>query len=279
MAIALTNASYSVDDGKDWNSTYTRDGPVLAPNLTCYFHPGYPGHKNNRRHCPIDSGTPKHLLKAQQVKIQGLANSFGEYAYGSTFSSPCVSYNDISDVLASREKPPYYCRQTPGRQEFTYRFLEFNVDDDLKAYPWLTNRTISASTGQCFSYRETSDWQADRHTFTNGTHNESITIARRYTGVDGTSYLYRGLAIPQLEANESCGPRCLWMWAYRHWGMGKEPTLFRCPVTVYAVKNATEDVHVIPDDIARLAAASIGLRGQFREPVPTWDQFRFYPFG
>ena len=276
MAIALTNASYSVDDGKDWNSTYARDGLVLAPNLTCYF---YNGSINNGRYCPTDPGPPDALLNAPQVMTQDLAHSFGEYAHGSTFSSPCVSYRDTSDVLASREKPPYYCQRTPGRQEFTYRFLEFNVDDDLKAYPWLTNRTITASAGKCLSYREISDWRGDDHTFTNGTHNESVTIPSQSTGVDGTSYLYRGSAVPQMEVNESCGPRCLWMWAYRHWGMGEEPTLFQCPVTVDAVENATGDVHVIPDDIARLAAASIGLRGRFEGSPPTWEQTQFYPFG
>lgn len=104
-AISLVSLTYDFSGGSDYNSTYVTAGKVIAPDLSCYFH---------NQKCPGDP----HIK-------QGLAHSYGQLV----LSSDCGHYSDISEVLKSKKRYDYYCRRTPGQQQFAYRFLEFNPND------------------------------------------------------------------------------------------------------------------------------------------------------
>ena len=51
--------------------------------------------------------------------------------------------------------------------------------------------------------------------YSNGTVNGSIIIPTEYSGLDSTTYIYPGTQIPQNESEHGCGPRCMWMWAWK----------------------------------------------------------------
>jgi hypothetical protein len=267
-SVALINLTYSINDGTDWKGTYTRKGIVNATNLTCYFQ---------NQACPTVN---------PQVVSQAQAHAYGNLP----FRSECVPYDEVSDVLNSKEDYTYYCRRTPNRQEFAYQFKEYNPDDRQEAYPWFTNRIITASSGRCFEYSEVASslgfdtngiLDALNYEYTNSSFNGNISIPIPNGALGGTTYIYRGTDIPQRATVYSCGPRCIWMWAHKNVGAGEESTFYQCPITVSPVSNTTQDAHIISDDVARLAASAIGLEGRSADNNGTqvWTQFQFYAYG
>lgn len=101
--------------------------------------------------------------------------------------------------------------------------------------------------------------------YTNGTFSDNITIPAAYGAYDGTTYVYRGIDIPQQEKRYACGPRCIKVWAHRSIGQGESSTFFECPITVNDVTNVTKTTtnsQSLPNDMARFAAASIALQGR-----------------
>ena len=285
-ALALISVTYTVDDGRDWRSTYRTSGEVNAPNLTCYFHRNY---DTGNAACPTDPGIEPKFMDSRQAQVQGLAHVYGACAYGNLSEvSNCTRYNELSDILASGEEAGYFCRRTPT-PEFAYRFLEFNLNDTLEAYPTLTDRVITASSGPCSELPEVDkeeiyDLGAINYTFENKTFRGNITIPKQSDAIDSTTYIYWGMDIPQKATVQSCGPRCIWMWAHKSWGMGENSTFYQCPISVSPVINIRtreeiSDERAVPDDVARLAASAIGLQGRSNTVDRKWAQFQFYPFG
>ena len=231
----------------------------------------------------------------QEVKVdpeeskQSRAHIDGELAR----SSRCGPYNDISDVLNSKIDYGYFCRRASGKQEFAYRFSEYNPTDREKRFPHFTQRLITASAGPCFQYHNvkaptrTKDINGNLaawlYEFTNGTFSSSITIPIGDEAVSGTTYVYRGVNVPQLATTYACGKRCIRMWAHRSFGHGNDTddrdAFFECQVTVSDVMNASSDDHQVPDHVARLAASAIGLQGRYSRAGKAWTQYQFYPFG
>lgn len=252
----------------DWKGTYTQNGIINAANLQCYYNP--------------------HTLEClSDDAVQGLANSYG-------MSPPIFkrgTYDQIQDVVKSTDNYGYFCRNTPG--ECTYRFVEYNPDDQQRIYPLFSNRTITASTGQCFTYWEsespkqamdtTGILDAFEYKITNGSVHDSIVIPGQLGGIDSTTYIYRGIDMPQNTTLFSCGDRCIWMWAHKSEGRGENSTFYQCPITISPVSNTNHDTQIVPNGIARLAASSIALQGRWAvngsSTKPIWTQFRFYPFG
>ena len=272
VPVGLLSLTNSTDGGVDYNGTYIKDSIHYAPNLTCYLQPLIPD-------CPGSTIS------------QSLANSYGRLA----IDAPCCPYDDISDVYNSRMNCRYFCKTGDlERRDFVYRFLEYNLNDTQGTYPLFTNRTITTSSGTCFKYNITNNPVPDNRQgntddlvfqYTNGTVNGSISIPRAFWAVDATTYIYRGTNIPEKATIVSCGPRCLWMWAYKSQGFANsdhETALYQCPITIGSVTNVTNYTQEVPNDVARLAAAAIGLQGR---SVTTntggqdWTQFQFYPFG
>ena len=221
---------------------------------------------------------------------QATAHSWGEISQS---LRSCGPYNDIKDISNSKYDPPYYCRRTPGQQEFAYRFKEYNPSDTEGSYPFFTNRIITVSSGTCFKYEVPNASQpgppcidscARNYTFHNSTYTSSICIPIASDGWSATIYMYRGTATPVLDEANSCGDRCKWIWAFRTWGPDLEPqsppAIFQCPITVSEVSNTTMDAQQIPDSVARVAAASIALQGRWTgiETNKNWTQYQFNAF-
>ena len=168
--MGLITQTYSVPGGTNWNDTYVRGSHVNATNLTCYYHHIYDARQ--------------YICDKSDETVQGIVHLYGEYAFGSlSESNDCEKYTTIEDILRSRTNPKYYCRRTSGRQEFAYRFLEYNPKDDQRTYPFLTNRTITASAGPCYSYSVShvdkgteSGGRWSNYTYSNGTFSGSILL-------------------------------------------------------------------------------------------------------
>lgn len=273
MAVALISLTFSVDDGVDFRDTYTRHGTVNASDLSCYYHYNNDNHQYD---CP------------RPVTRHALAHDYGEYA--SSFD--CKNYTEIAEVVYSTLNSPYYCRTTPRMQEFSYRFNEYNPNDTQKSYPFFSNRTVTASSGHCFTYDETNrtslpdvsdDGGGLQISYKNDTFNASISIPNSSLGSQGTTYIYRGIhppadAAPADAGGIACGPRCITMWAYENPVSDHPPRFYQCPISVSAVRNAMQDVHNIPDGVARVAAASIALQGRY-SGTSDFTQYQFYADG
>ena len=238
---------------------------VNVPDLSCY-HMQY-----------LQEGCPS------QVSMQTVAHTYGDMSLASEYRD----YVDIAEVLNSKHDYRIYRLHLENKIQFAYRFNEYNPNDKEKVYPYFTNRTIAAESLGCITYNETSSDGKEPNTFTysNGTSNGTIAIPNEYLGREGTTYMYLGKNIPA-SALYSCGPRCVWMWAYKNpSGFPKgspEPTAFyQCAINISIVNNAREPKHSIPDNIAKLAAASIALQGRFSGPQDdkNWRQFQFYASG
>lgn len=255
-AVALINLTYSVDGGYDWKGTYTQQGVVGASNMGCF---------TSDRNC-------SKLPEVQQI----VAHLYGEMAQ----SSECCTYNDISEVYNSDANCIRYCKPTRNHQEYAYRFSEINPDDFVRAYPRFTDRVITASSGECYQYDIDRDnngekvkdlngnLAANKWKYSNGTTNGSLVLPMAYSAIDSTTYIYRGTKIPQEATTNACGPRCMWMWAFRAWSTnpvdeGQRMAVFQCPITISTVSNVHNDTQKVPDSVARIAASAIALQGRF----------------
>ena len=224
---------------------------------------------------------------------QATAHSWGEISQS---LESCGPYNDITDISNFKYDPPYYCRRTPGQQEFAYRVKEYNPRDTEESYPSFTNLIITVSSGTCFKYSvakaatfedQCIDQPGRNYTFSNSTYASSICIPQARDGWSATIYINRGLKTPVLDEANSCGDRCKWIWAFRTLGQydylePQDPAAsFQCPITVSEVSNTTMDAQQIPDSVARVAAASIALQGKWTGLVDDkiWTQYQFNAFG
>ena len=253
---------------------------IHVANLSCYSHLGF---KDCSPHPEVE-----------QIE----AHLFGEIGSGFEW----CSYSDISEVLGSDNSKKdcfAWYKRAEIPQEYTFRFVETNPDDGFSAsaYPYLTNRTITASSGECYKYvidrnsgTKSKDLNGDLAAFSwkysNGTVNGSIVIPTAISAFDGTTYIYNGTEIPQKEQASSCGPRCMWMWAYKapqnfSSDTDHEMAAYQCPITVGPVRNATRDTHVVDDQLAKLAASAIALQGRstLRGNKLIWTQYQLYPWG
>ena len=252
--------TYDFNSGWDYKHTYVTPGTVIAPNLGCYVH--------------------NQACSKQEATRQGLAHSYGQLTLGSN----CGTYTDIAEVLTSRDKYDYWCRRVPtDQQQFAYWFLEFNPDDTQQAYPWLSDRIITATPGKCLIYDEVKFIEGpSRRIYTYKSLNDSddgtIEIPYALEIPSATAYIYRGFHEPSNADQQRCGSRCMWMWAHRNIS-GKEGSRFyKCPITISDVTNTNNDAQKFPDDLAYLAAASIGVNGR-SDGTENWTQFQFSRFG
>lgn len=177
-----------------------------------------------------------------------------------------------------------------GNPEFTYRFNEYNRDNLQKTYPLFTNRTITASAGECLAYEVNNrtdepddvDGRGSGTTFSysNDTFKDKIRVPGSYLGAGYTTYIYRGFHAPPEADKQTCGNRrCMWLWALKN-ALDKTPAkIYQCPITispVISIQNASQNV---PDDVARIAAVSSALEGRWTGgPAPKDRNFRSYQY-
>ena len=183
----------------------------------------------------------------------------------------------------------YYCGKDKYNQQFAYRFHEYNIDDKSRSYPHLTERIVTASSGKCRNYSiqfplaPAKDGNLLYEYYTNkGTIEGNITIPKSVSATDGTTYVYRGIHIPQNATLQRCGSRCMTVWAHRSSGHNENPQIYACNITVEHVTNvdAGVDSQNLSDEMARLAATSIALSGRQNNNKPeNWNQYQLYTFG
>ena len=265
VIVALVGLTYSVENGKTYTDTYIEKGIINAANLSSYFNKGIP---------------------LATVDLQALAHTYGELT---TNGQECEQYDELGHIYKSQVDSPYFCRRAEGKQEFVYRFKEYNPNDIERHYPYFTNRTVTASSGACFKYDALSRidtvpdlngyMSAAKYHFANSTYQSDITIPMSSEGASATVYVYRGPERPDLAQVNSCGNRCLWMWAHRTSLLFQNSsTFFQCPISISEVKNATSVAHDISDSMARIAAASIALQGRWAGDIhnKVWTQYQFH---
>ena len=245
-------------------------------NLTCYIHGD---------DCP------------SQITTDALAHSYGDLtlAADSRQTSDCGYFTDVASVISSQENFRYYCRRNTTVHGFAYRFNEYNPDDTQKSYPHFTDRVISASSGECNEYSQVGIPEptavgdtnslnyisAMNFTYTNNLTSGSIVIPTSALGDEGTTYIYRGMKLPAKAITYGYGDRGIWMWAYRNPGREQDSRFYECPVSISAVSNVVNPKHNITNEVAREAAASIALQGQWRGPGedPDYRQWQWYAEG
>ena len=256
-------------DGKSFHDTYTRKGTVCVPDLGCYAG-------RSKLPCP------------KVATVHSRAHIYGER--GNRMA--CGSYMTIDDVIMSPHDRFYYCSNNSATNpEFAYRFKEYSPRDLEETYPLFTNRTITASAGDCLVYRvenETDVGDVDGQgsgkifTYEEGNSTKEISIPTSSLGWSATTYMYKGFVDPQHLDDHSCGPRCMWLWAYKNPGPKDDSrALYNCPVTVSEVNNTWNHSQVIPDEVARVAAVSIALQGRWTGPEnhKNFNQYQFYTWG
>ncbi|KAL9000503.1 MAG: hypothetical protein Q9169_000796 [Polycauliona sp. 2 TL-2023] len=269
ISVALVTLTFDMVDGKNFNEIYTKTGLANASFLKCYDG-------GESYSCPSDA-TAHSRAHLYGDKIQG---------------TPFGLYKTINDVVDSKDEYAYYTLENAADPEFAYRFNEYNPADLDRKYPLFTNRTITASSGECLVFEMNSthhvndvDGQGPGTTFTykNHTAMEEITTPQASLGGRATTYIFKGPGAPQIT-DDRCGPRCIWLWAYKSKAQVDDQgpwTFYKCPITVSEVRNAWNHSQIVPDEVASIAAASIALQGRWSGSVenPNFRQYQFYPYG
>ncbi|KAL9034354.1 MAG: hypothetical protein Q9214_007082, partial [Letrouitia sp. 1 TL-2023] len=268
--VEVEGLTYSWDGGTNSTGIVTSPGSVVVPKLDCYYDDG---------RCYTTPDAPTEAAPF-------LAHTYGETA-SSLFRCP---YTTDEDIFQANQSCAYFTNT--AKPEFAYRYLEFNPDDVAGVYPYLTKRLVKASPSECSQYETfRSRDERDRYGltlwhFNDGAENKTISIPLVNTALDSTTYIYNDTTIPQDSIDQACGPRCLYVYALRQQGPRRNNTLntlFQCQINITNVTNIGDQVQVLADRNARLAAASIALTGRYTNlisrDVKEWRQYQLYPFG
>lgn len=271
MLSALINLEVTVEDGHDYTGAFHRSGKALVSKLNCVYHGS---------HC------------SSIVTEHARAHVYGE----SSLAEPSLDYDDIPSLLDAQNDTRVWRRRWSTEyahgSEYAHRFNEYNPTDTQRAYPYLTDRVITSSAGECVEYEQdeatervrVGDKNALKFTYRNATSDGTISIPTAVLGREATTYIYRGLAPPADASNPQlvvCGERCMYVWVYRNAGANEGPKFYQCPITVGNVTNPVLPEHHVPDGVARVAAVSIALQGQFQGQADekNFNQFQFYASG
>lgn len=255
-----------MENGTNSTGIITKTGMINAAKIDCYY-------ANNT--CLTTAGS--------KIVAQGLAHAYGETISGRL----SCNYTEESKIQRAPQNCAYF-RHENG-QEFAIRYAEYNPDDLAQAYPFFTDRIVKASAGECSQYdvigdptvKSSNDGENDTWVWkiSNSTHNETISIPKREAADDATTYIYNGFNAPPGAPLQACGDRCILLYAWRSGGplTKRQSAVFKCPINISNVTNSDEDWKVLPNDIARYAAASIALTGR-NAPVSQWQQYRLYSY-
>ena len=259
-----------MDGGTDSTGITTRNGMVNVSKIDCYY-------ANDL--CATRPDAAPEVVQSQ-------AHTYGEITRGQ-HSCP---YNSDQDIYDGFQNCTYFSSKT--RSEHAYRYAEYNPGDRAHAYPYLTNRIVKTSAANCHEYQFTRKYLVDYqdgikglwiYEYHNETSNGTLPIPKPLTAGDATTYIYNGTLAPQDAKVQSCGDRCILLYAYRSSGpeSNRPDSFFQCEVTVSEVTNAQEPEHKLSAESARLAAASIALSGRSFNGTKQmeWQQYQLYPRG
>ncbi|KAL8769310.1 MAG: hypothetical protein Q9209_004692 [Squamulea sp. 1 TL-2023] len=266
-SIALIGLNYSMNNGVDSTEVTSAPGTVSFAKIDCYY---------NNEKCTTDPNQPPEVAQNQ-------AHSYGE----ASLRERAYPYGSDDDIFDAPQNCTYFAHT--NQQEFAFRYAEYNPDDRARAYPFLTKRLIKTLTGRCFQYKAGGSYFKKSNdgpdsvrvwSYSNDTTDGVLRIARTDTGYDSTTYAYTGVQAPQNATAVTCGPRCIWLYAGRQSGVNRRggDDIFKCPITVSEVSNVGNPAHIVPDQTARLAAASIALSGRYTNPNGSefkhWQQYQ-----
>ncbi|KAL8962600.1 MAG: hypothetical protein Q9193_001015 [Seirophora villosa] len=266
MLSALISLEVTIEDGHNYNVTYLQCGKPLVSKMDCFYQ--------DTTSCAADD-----------VPIHALAHSYGEM----TLANPRGDYSDADDLLKANQDFQVWRRRDLG--QYAHRFREYNPNDTQMAYPYFTKRFVTSSGGGCFEYSVDEktgkdilgDQNARNFTYRNETFIDTISIPTADLGREGTTYIYRGKLSPAEAYGPLvvCGERCMYVWVYKNPGGKNIHKLYQCPITLSQVINAELPEHHIPGGVARVAAVSIALKGQWHGRIEDRDfhQSRFYATG
>ena len=259
-----------MDGGTDSTGITTRNGMVNVSKIDCYYAKDL---------CATRPEAAPEIVQSQ-------AHTYGELTHGLHH----CPYNSDQDIYNGFQNCTYFASQT--RMEFAYRYAEYNPGDRAHAYPYLTKRIVKASAANCHEYQFTRIYDDDYQDgikglwifeYHNATFNGTLKVPKSMAAFDATTYVYNGTLAPQDATVQSCGDRCISLYAYQSDGTEtKRPkTFFKCDITVSEVTNTQEDAHNLSADSARLAAASIALSGRYTHEHDQiqWQQYQLYPWG
>ena len=273
--VAMMPIFYALEQGTDANGTTVVPGTVSIPSLDCYYQP----HTSDE--CPGDWSVPPSL-----------AHDYG--GVGVLSNDACV-YRTDNDIPSVGQGCPYL-RRADGR-EFLIRYPDYNPNDTLRIYPNLaTGRNVRVSVGDCPHQHsppsEPTDDQDGQnnsrdYTFYNGTANITVSSPNNQRAWNATTYIWNGMNLPLSADAESCGERCVHVYAHRVMAKDgrndQQEDMFQCPITVTPMSNADLPVHELPDNMARMAAGAIGLTGRWRKGKPgfiaDWRTAQLYQQG
>ncbi|KAL9009880.1 MAG: hypothetical protein Q9173_005127 [Seirophora scorigena] len=266
MLSALISLEVTAEDGHNYDGTYHKRGKPLVFKMDFFYQ---------NTTCAVGP-----------VPVHALAHSYGEM----TLANPRGSYSDADDLLKTKQDFQVWGGRDLG--QYAHRFREYNPNDTQMAYPYFTQRLVTSSGGVCFEYsvddkeagKDTlGDQNALKFTYRNGTFEGTISIPTAAMGREGTTYIYRGKSPPAKASRPLvvCGKRCMYVWVYQNPGAKIIPKLYQCPITLSQVRNAKLPEHRIPFGVARVAAVSIALKGQWHWAMKDRDfqQFQFYASG
>ncbi|KAI4258214.1 MAG: hypothetical protein L6R42_005229 [Xanthoria sp. 1 TBL-2021] len=249
-SVAMRGLTYPMDTGVDSKTITTSRGMVSVQQVGCYYKRGT---------CTTDPDQPPEIA-------QNEAQAYGELTQGLE-SCPYATDEDIFD--ASQDCQYFYSNRS---QEFAYRSAEYNPQDRRRPYPYQTKHLIKVSPGPCYQsspkgddvyYAPSNDGPASKVVlrFSSRTDDELVSAARSDTAYDSRTYAYTGDRAPQNASTVACGPRCIWVNAIRWNGTvtNRGTDVFKSPISVSNVTNVGDPAHVVLDNTARMAAASIAL--------------------
>ncbi len=273
ISVATLPLFASLRSGYNSSGITTSQGDVSVPKLDCFYR----------------SNTTKCADKIQYQLDPAVAHTYGQLG---TYRGQNCSYQSTEDINNGPQTCPYFIRN--DRREFAVRYADSNPTDLANAYPYYgAERIVTTTATNCNKYLPPGPsiangpdgiasefvWQ-----FENSTGTYSLTIPRSSLAVRSTTYIWNGTNLPLSATWQTCGQRCVVLYALRDMFDGPNQfSIFQCHITVSPVSNATDPVHELSDGMARTAAASIALSGRWRIPCSNcswdWRQFQLYQDG
>ncbi|KAI9886825.1 MAG: hypothetical protein M1823_001398 [Watsoniomyces obsoletus] len=287
VSVGLLSLSAQLESGFNSDGITVAPGIVTVPKLDCFYRSGGGS-------CNAEDGYQPAIV----------------HTYGATgiLRDKSCRYNTTDDILSGRQTCPYFSRN--DRPEFAHRYADLNPEDTTMAYPYFgAGRIITVSASNCVGYNMTVHGGAINTTndtdgkdnvlvwrFANATTNMTLEVPRSSLAKTSTTYIWEDVKLPHKATAQSCGPRCVVVYALRDMVRNyflsngtkvqlPEWFMFQCHITVSPVSNTTNPAHQVNNSVARTVAASIALTGRWRMTKThgakdkDWRQYQLYQDG
>ena len=204
---------------------------------------------------------------SQTSANQLMAHTYGQMSFNLNWSIISIDQPDLSPVqpltLVASQGTNYWMADNYGQ----YVFQQWPAESTTTNGAFYSNRTIIANT-TCYVYDVTQGADGDSQQIYYTKNGTMQVVDFQMIEPDSTTYY----TSPQ---DGDCGPRCANVCAFEN--SGSTGFYHECNITISNVNNATLPEHEIPDEIAKLAAASIALQGYQAKNVA--NQYQRYPAG